>query len=1040
VRRLVLLLAIAPLLATVNLVTRAQEADPLAAIDTLITGGKYADAERAARAALVRAESAAGPQSPAAAHVINRLADALLRQGRTDTETERLIERAVAIETQLEPSSRELAAALRNEAWLFESRGDFEHAKTGYSRALDTLRAAVGPQHSDTLLMQKDLAMAWNNLGDYAKARTLLEEAVAIRSKQDPGHVDVAVLRHNLGAVYWQLGDYTAARDAFIEASEGLARALGSDHPHVASALEGLAVVQTNLGDYTAARATYSRVLAMRQKILPPGHPLTGQTYVNLGDVLMSLGDYAAARRVLERGLSIWEKSLGPQHPQLLVALTNLAVLHERTGDRAGARRLLRRGIAIRERAGGAADPELLIPLTQLANLLDDDGRLQAARALYEKARRLGERTRGSDHPYVATAELEEGLRLAASGNLADARPLIEHARVARLKALGPDHPDVAAALDADARLSATNGATDAAVDRALEAEALARRHFQATAAVLPERQALLYAEGRARSQDFALFVASTAPGVGAHTVERLWDAVVRSRALVLEEMSWRRQIVTAATGPVARQIADEAAEARARLAQLFLRGPSPERSADYAQELAAAREGKERAEERLAAASAPYQHDRWLRASGFDAVRRSLAEDTALVSFVRYETGVFNPPAARTRRFAYAALVLPDRAADPVLVPLGSATAIDADVARWREHVRAETTAPPMGASRRERAYREVGATLRARVWDPVAAHLRAVSHVMIVTDAALHLVDFAALPVGKDRYLVETGATLHYATAERDLIPDAAAATGTGLLAVGAPAFDRVPASPPRDGAARLRSECAASPGVTFASLPESGREAEAVARLWRESSRPAVVLRGIDASEASLKAQAPGRRVLHLATHAFVMGEGCRTAAGATPGTGAAQTLAANPLLGAGLVLAGASRRSGRRGETEDGILTAEEISAMDLGGVEWAVLSACDSGGGVLRAGEGIFGLRRAFQIAGVRTVIMSLWPVEDRLARTWMETLYSSRLMRHRSTADAVREASRTLLSNRRRSGASTHPLYWSGFVAAGDWR
>jgi CHAT domain-containing protein len=90
--------------------------------------------------------------------------------------------------------------------------------------------------------------------------------------------------------------------------------------------------------------------------------------------------------------------------------------------------------------------------------------------------------------------------------------------------------------------------------------------------------------------------------------------------------------------------------------------------------------------------------------------------------------------------------------------------------------------------------------------------------------------------------------------------------------------------------------------------------------------------------------------------------------------------------------------------------------------------------------VLRAGEGIFGLRRAFQIAGVRTVIVSLWPVEDRLAREWMQAMYASRLEQRTSTAGAVRDASRSLLSARRRRGGSTHPFYWSGFVAAGDWR
>ena len=119
-------------------------------------------------------------------------------------------------------------------------------------------------------------------------------------------------------------------------------------------------------------------------------------------------------------------------------------------------------------------------------------------------------------------------------------------------------------------------------------------------------------------------------------------------------------------------------------------------------------------------------------------------------------------------------------------------------------------------------------------------------------------------------------------------------------------------------------------------------------------------------------------------------------------------------------------------------DDGILTAEEITSVDLSGVEWAVLSACDTGIGEVRAGEGVFGLRRAFQIAGARTLIMSLWPVDDEVTRAWMRELYTNRFIKHMSTIDSVHEASLALLNERREKGLSTHPFYWAGFVAAGD--
>jgi CHAT domain-containing protein len=100
----------------------------------------------------------------------------------------------------------------------------------------------------------------------------------------------------------------------------------------------------------------------------------------------------------------------------------------------------------------------------------------------------------------------------------------------------------------------------------------------------------------------------------------------------------------------------------------------------------------------------------------------------------------------------------------------------------------------------------------------------------------------------------------------------------------------------------------------------------------------------------------------------------------------------------------------------------------------------VLSACDTGLGARLDDEGVFGLRRAFRLAGARTVLMSLWPVDDAATSAWMEALYRARLERKRDTVDAVADADLAVLASRRELGESLHPFYWAGFVAAGDWR
>jgi CHAT domain-containing protein len=140
--------------------------------------------------------------------------------------------------------------------------------------------------------------------------------------------------------------------------------------------------------------------------------------------------------------------------------------------------------------------------------------------------------------------------------------------------------------------------------------------------------------------------------------------------------------------------------------------------------------------------------------------------------------------------------------------------------------------------------------------------------------------------------------------------------------------------------------------------------------------------------------------------------------------------------SPLLRSGLALAGFNRHRHAGEDEEDGVLTAEEIAALDLGRVRCAVLSACETGVGDPAAGEGVFGLRRAFRVAGVSSLVTSLWRVDDLASRNWMARFYE-RLMARASPSVAATDASRAMLAQARASGGDTHPSTWGAFVAIG---
>jgi CHAT domain-containing protein len=381
--------------------------------------------------------------------------------------------------------------------------------------------------------------------------------------------------------------------------------------------------------------------------------------------------------------------------------------------------------------------------------------------------------------------------------------------------------------------------------------------------------------------------------------------------------------------------------------------------------------------------------------------------------------------------------------------------------VTLWRDQV----SRPAKGDEALGAAERRYSGRLRQRIWDPIEARLKGVTRVVLIPDGSLHLVNPIALRREDGRFLVEDGPVFQIVSSERDLIgPPTAGRPGAGFLGIADPDFDK----PPSDSASVLETgdlapeageEREVSRGLPCSAggsrpqwerLPGSAREVEEAAALWQRalgtgardadvddvlhppSSPQARVLLGRAASEDAFRRLAAGRRILHVATHGFF--------ADACPAWDAAGDSVSpdNPLLGAGLVLAGANLPIAK-GSTpgQDGILTADEIAAVDLSGVETAVLSGCETGVGVVRAGEGVFGLRRAFEIAGVRTLVLSLWPVTDRAARAWTTRFYQSRLIGGQDAAAAAREASRGVLEARRAAGESTDPIYWAAFIAAG---
>ncbi len=488
------------------------------------------------------------------------------------------------------------------------------------------------------------------------------------------------------------------------------------------------------------------------------------------------------------------------------------------------------------------------------------------------------------------------------------------------------------------------------------------------------------------------------------------------------------------------------------RLATLAFAAPDPKKQAAYRRQMEELTLEKERLEAELSAKSALFSQQRAKARRTPAQLQEVLPAGTALVDFLEYIH--FSLPAAGSKgkmqkEQRLAAFIL--RRDRPVArVELGQVDPVSRAVDEWRKSY--GSVAPGKGSP--------PGSELRRLVWEKLEPHLQGAQTVLISPDGALARCPWAALP-GKEpeSYLIEERALAVVAVPQllpELLAPREATAGSASLLAVGEVDYGAVPGRPVQ--VAERRS--APRGGFRqFEPLAGTAAEIAAIERRFQHTFPDAKVTELTEgkATEGALRQQAPEYRYLHIATHGYFAPPEVKSALAALS-RGAAETelfggrreaRGFHPGLLSGIVLAGANQRVDV--DSDDGILTALEVSTLDLGKVELATLSACETGLGEVAGGEGVLGLQRAFQVAGARSVLATLWSVRDDAARSLMIDFYDNLWKKKMSRVEALRQAQLAMLREGVKRGLAyadqpveqgrrLPPYYWGAWVLAGDWR
>jgi CHAT domain-containing protein/tetratricopeptide (TPR) repeat protein len=977
-----------------------------------------------------------------------------------------------------------------------EEAKDYEAATHAYRQVLEMMRVSLGEQHPDLAKALSNLALVCQKQGRYDAAKALFGEAVRLlggavqkadwgdkllinianlfteicdRMAPSPGddlegaltgvkdkpedyatslvfqfprpvegEDEVQKARRWLAArarFYASLGDRQRARLLYEAALEMIRLAWPSQPEKLFDPIRELAQCCIEHADYPAASALVAEAARIADEAHGPDSPEVVLCQRMRAQIAVQIADYEGAEQAILKGLETVRRRGEEDGRDARILNDDLLVIRLRRGDHEGAQELLRTKLAeLEEGAEEDIDPEELQRLGAFAAQAEDFA--LSERLLRTALARLEESV-GKWAPSYALALSNLGSTLRLTGRFDEAAECFRRAAAVRTARFGPDHVLVAQSKIRLALALAALGRPEEALEAIQDALRIGDGLIASVSAVSSQQQLFLLLREQRKALDVGLSVVVRLLKRRPDQGSAAYQMVLRRKALSADALAARRLPLLSDRHPGLQEQLHELNDLTSRIVSARL-SAKPSRQED----LVRAARLRDRLEEELARAIPELGLDKRLERATPEEVCRALPADAALVEYVRYEPDDFQAVASRGERkqmpTRYLAFVIQPGSPGVIhLLDLGEAEPIERCLDDFGRRVARSAGAFPrhlLGEDQDvpDSAYLEAGGTLYNLVFKPVASFLNGKDRLLLAPDGGLSLLAFDVLPTASDRFVIDDY-RISYLGTGRDLLrlSEVPAVSLSTPVVVAGPDYDlrgtSVSATGPSQGErgdGALRS--LQGQGLALRPLPGAAAEGREVAALLE---RPQL-LSGPDALEATVRAwKSPV--LVHLATHGFYLPEGPR---GGEPWE-TAQLEPDGAMIASGLALAGAN--AWLRGEplpaaAEDGFLTAEDVATLNMVGTHLVVLSACHSGVGAIVAGEGVFGLRRAFFAAGARALVLSLWQVPDAETRELMVAFYRE-LRRGIAKPEALRQA-RLALRQRR-----AHPFYWGSFLCEGDW-
>lgn len=786
-------------------------------------------------------------------------------------------------------------------------------------------------------------------------------------------------------------------------------KALGEGHPKTLEALHRLASQEVLLGNYEKGRALHQTGLSLKktayglrgmaeldekvgdfaqaESSLRQALTLTTDdfdrslTLEQTGSLLYDVGDYTQAEKLLREALRIQTKLIGEKHITTASTGEQLGLVLTELGQYEEAEKLLLNSYHTHEYWLAAEHTDTAKAFDDLAHSVTRMGKLEEAKALYMVAETVRAGSLGRENPLVGQSKRELADIYTLQDEDIEAGMLYRQALSMHKKVLSLAHPQTVQSCQQAAYHLIEIKKPEMALKLAREADEGRVETLSNVFSFASERQRMRYYQ---ILNPFDLLASlGSAPDI--------LNASLRFKGAVLDSILEDTRLAQQSTDPAMREKVEELKITRQTLMQKLLNDSESE-------EVAALRARVEELEKELARNTGAQGTQRRALQVNYQQVQEVLPAQTALIEYLKYKQyvkdGISEP--------AYGALILTSQG-EPTWVPLGSAAEIEKSVSRYQAAVRGLSL--PSRASRvtqvaNTSSIELVTGELYQAVWAPVQKQLPdQVKELVISPDGQLNFVSFVTLRAADDSLLGEKY-LLTYVASGRDLLVSKKPSEGNRAELFGDPTFDtqrvsaQVLASDRSVGAESIE-------GVQFQQLPYTLVECQNLQTLMKKE-RLKPHMQALEQATEEHVREVKSPKILHLATHGFFLPDDPHGAL-------------KNPMLRSGLALVGAQStieawaKKQAPDPANDGILTAQEVGLLKLDGTWLVALSACDTGSGGSRPGQGVLGLRRGFVQAGTQNLLMTLWPVADKETSELMQDFYHRAL----SSNDAPRALAQT---------------------------